>query len=820
MLERCILENYIPLLRSGIHKVELDTKHMVNLLISPSGVGKSSILKELNPLPPENGNYESGRKYTEWKIGAKHYVLDSYTGLGNGHSFKLNGKELNTGGTFSAQKELCWNHFRLDSNAVKVCNGIRITDRISSMSTNRRKEILMQVYPNDTEYAMNVYSKLRVERNELKAAIKNQVARYAEENRKLSYINEQGIDKLEEHVKQLESELKKALLVRGSLEGIKADPELESKITQFNQLTDQLTVNKLSGLFNTENELIKQIGVTESVLARHQEQASIIQGIINENAACLEGLEEFLKDPDSFKEQTKQIKTEIAELNNRIQNIDDILAGFPVFGDETNSFDNLHSVAKELYDYLGRVTVASTPEMSGGLYKSYMTKHEQTITDIREKKLTLADLQHKLKHYNSAETVDCPDCKTKFKVGITKQDIDSTARQVDVLTETITKLTKQNEELGKLIENDAEWFNSMNQLYRFIRENGHVKILGELVKEFEVGKVYSTTLQNALEHFVNKVNLISHRDVLGKEESLLDARLDMLDRNNVLDVANYVASLERELSVETNKISFYKKRLIRENEQLSQIQNYNSNLNKLEVLRKQIFDGLENKSKVIFRGSVDRRISEITSEKEEQLSAIIKSRSLTAVVISIEDDIERLKKRLNIVETLADGLCPNKGLIGKYMSDFIKSICGNMNFVIQKVWNTTLYILPCAKSNGDLTYKFPVASGDGAPAPDISDCSAGQTDIIDWAFRFVLMDYFQFPLPLIMDEVGPFFDEIKRGRFFNFMQEYTQRKDAKQLFLVSHYLGDRNLFKDANFVGLKYEGLSLPGEMNKHTVVI
>lgn len=820
MLLGCILENYIPLLRSGIHKVELDTKHMVNLLLGNNGVGKSSILKELNPLPPENGNFESGRKYTEWKFGNKHYILDSYTGLGNGHSFKVNGKELNTGGTFSAQKELCWNHFRLDSNMVKVLNGIRIVDRLSSMSANRRKDILMQVYPNDTEYALNVYSKLRVERNELKAAIKNQVQRYAEENRKLSYITEQGIDKLEEQVKRLDNELKKALLVRGGLEGIKVDPDLETKIRQFSQLTDQLTVNNLSGFMQTEEQLVRQIELTDAVLTKHQEQASITQGIINENAACLEGLEEFLKDPDSFKEQSKQIKSEIAALKKRIDDIDEILSGYPVFNDQTNTFTNLHSVAKEFYDYLGRITVASSPEMTGGVYKALMTKQEQTATEIREKKLTLSDLQHKLRHFNSAESVDCPDCNTKFKVGISKQDIETTSKQVTILTETIDKLVKKNEDLLKLIEADAEWFNGMNQLYRFIRENSHVKILGELVKEFEVGKVYSTTLQNALEQYSNKVSLQTHIDVLGREESLLDTRLDMLNRNNVLDVAIYVASLEKDLSIETNKISFYKKRLVREEAQLNQIRTYSSNLNKLEVLRQEIFDGLEKKSKVIFRGSVDRRVSEITSEKEEQLSAIIKSRSLTAVVVSIEDDIERLKKRLNIVEALADGLCPNKGLIGKHMSDFIKSICANMNFVIQQVWNTTLYVLPCAKSNGDLTYKFPVASGDGEPAPDISDCSAGQTDIIDWAFRYVLMDYFQFPFPFIMDEVGPFFDEIKRGRFFNFMQEYTQRKDAKQLFLVSHYLGDRNLFKDANFVGLKYEGLSLPGEMNKHSVVI
>ena len=56
MLGRLILENYIPLLSSGITSVDMDLKSIINLFIAPNGVGKSSILRELNFQPAENGN--------------------------------------------------------------------------------------------------------------------------------------------------------------------------------------------------------------------------------------------------------------------------------------------------------------------------------------------------------------------------------------------------------------------------------------------------------------------------------------------------------------------------------------------------------------------------------------------------------------------------------------------------------------------------------------------------------------------------------------------------------------------------------------------
>lgn len=819
MLTKLILENYVPLMSSGISRVELDLAHMVNLFIAANGTGKSSILKELNPNPPENANYDMGRKYVEWREPGKVFILDSRTDVGDGHSFKLNGEEMNKGGTYTSQKELVWRYFnRLDTNLSRVLSGIKATDLLSMMPVNRRKDIFMHLYPNNTDYAMGLFNRLKTARNELKAQIKGQVLRYTEENRKLQNINECGVDEMESRIKHIEDELRQSLLVRGSLEAVKVDPQLQAKIADFTQLTDQLTVNKMSGFFSTAYELEGQLEILETLIGSHEESAAALQRVISDHAGALEGMEEILEDPLVFQHQADQLAEELKNLQQEINNHTTLLMNYPLFSDAEYPMDGLEHVSDAFVAQLRRVTIASIPTLTGGEYNSWLKQVEVTGNEIAAMTAELSGMMHQLKHYENAQEVECPDCNTQFKPGITPKQIQQLREKIEALTSRIVTNQKKKDQLTDAIANDHEWYHSMLALHQFCRTNGDVKCLTVLVKEFEIGKVEAHALLNALNSFMKRFDCVKRTKALLEEQKLLNTRIGLLSNDAVMDIAVYVKSLETDLEKENRRIAYYKSRHRHFMGSLNSIRNYNNDLNRLHVLREEVLKGLENEGLLDLRRRVDGRISLLTEEKDEYLRSIIASRSLSAVVTSIAEDIERQKRRLTVVETYMDGLCPNKGVIGRLMTDFIRVFCGNMNAVIKAVWNTTLYVKPCNKANGDLTYKFPVVNGDKAPAPDISDCSAGQTSIIDFAFRFVALGY-QGIYPLIMDEVGTAFDEIKRGRFFNFIREYTQKKDARQMFMVSHYLTHYGVFSNPNVVAMKYEGLTLPGEPNKHSTI-
>lgn len=821
MLLKIILEGYVPLRTSGIKSIELNTNHIINLFISLNGAGKTSVLKEMNPLVPEKKNYrDGGRKYTEWRLNGKHYALDSYPHKDNGHSFKLDGVELNKNGTGQYQKDLIFDYCRLNVNLNRVLCGLRPADLFTSMDPTRRKEVLMQIYPNDVKDALNVYNKLKAERNSLRGAIKNQISRYTEENRKLQDINSYGVDELESRIKSIEVDLRQSLLVRGGLEGVVVDKYLQRKIDDFGLLTTRLAVDKLSGIVYSGEDIETTIDNVESFLHLHQEKAGVLKRVIAENAGMLEGLEEFLEDPEVFKEQAAHVKSDLHEVMEDLVKHTDLLAQYPILSDDDISKDNLELVETSFCNFLRRVTTVSDPAVNGGVYKGYTKLHESLEVSLRHYTETLAEVTHKLQHFENAENIECPDCTHEFKLGITPQELNSLKDQKVALAYNVEKVTKELAVLKDKIDNDAEWYLTMNQLFGFIRENSHAPVLALLVKEYEIGKTDSNRLLNAIELYMRRFKLQEKKGTLLKEQNLLETRIGLLDRNNALEIASYLARTEKELLTENNRISRCKNRLVSLRRTLADINSYGDDVKRLRTLKDEIMRGLTDQSLYEFRLKVDDRINILGAEKDDYMTSIIKNRSLTAVVTSISGDIERLKRRLKIVQIAMDGLCPNKGLIGRLMSDFLKSICGNMNAILKDIWNTPLYILPCEKDNGDLTYKFPAIVGEGDPNPDIADTSAGEQEIINWAFRLVLLGYHPVDYPLFMDEVGVNLDEVKQARFFNYVEELTRIKSPRQLFMISHFISSSGMFKEPNIVGLRFEGLTIPGEINQNSLIM
>lgn len=824
MIIKLVLENFITLLKNGITKFELTEVNLVNILISVNGSGKTSILKELNPLPAENGNYNKGRKYVEVKHNGKLYKLESRTGIGNGHSFIIvesdgTENEMNPNGTFTVQKDLVYKYLGLDQRLVKALGGLKVIDRFSAMSANARKDLLMQIYPNDTQYSLSVYNKLRSERNELKAVIKNLTLRYAEENKKLESLDSQSIDDLERNIKYLEKELKDCLLIRGEISNAKINPSKHEKISRFNYLTDKLAVNRLNRTFHSKRELLEKLIGLNIALDNFRRSGDLLKHEIADKQGSIEGLDELISNPESFNKQLAIIEEDKAECIRRLEMLEVGLVEHELFKD-LSVHKNLYPVLEELIAYIDRVVLVSDESLTGSKYLEIVKNKNNLSSELTDKQELLGNLKHKLNHYLRADDVECPDCNSKFKVGVTKQDIENLKQMVSGLEGQIELIEKALKKLTEKVELDEDWFRSMNQLFNFVKSNSQASTLGEVVSSFAVGKIPNVHIINTLYLVKEKFELTKQLSDLSEEEKVVRGRISLYDKNNILDLALHINHLEKELSLNNDLIANTRNEISFVEGEIKMIESYYDMLDEVKLLKEDILKILNEEGEYKLRQVLDQKISDITNEKNKCLSDIISNRTLSSVVNSISEELNKSKKRLEVVEVLINGLCPNKGLIGKQMSDFNETICGNVNTVLKEIWDSKLFVKPCSKENGDLTYKFPVVTEDGEPTPDISDCSGGETDIIDWAFRFVLLNYVDFKFPLIMDEVGTYLDEIKRGRFSNFIKEYTERKDARQLFLVSHYFVQYAVFKDANFIGLKYDGLTLPGKINQNVKIV
>ena len=93
------IHGYIRLAYSGVKMLEYTPQEKIQLIIGTNGCGKSSLIKELSPLPANHHEYiKGGYKVDEWLHGSSRYLLSSrFTETGNEYSFLKDGVELNTG---------------------------------------------------------------------------------------------------------------------------------------------------------------------------------------------------------------------------------------------------------------------------------------------------------------------------------------------------------------------------------------------------------------------------------------------------------------------------------------------------------------------------------------------------------------------------------------------------------------------------------------------------------------------------------------------------------------------------------------------------
>ena len=107
VLKKLVLHRFKRFFLSGVEHFEYIPNSNVTVIAWGNGLGKSSLLSQLHPLPADlKKDYrEDGYKYLEFTIGTDNYIASSgYVAKGK-HSFIKNDIELNTSGTGAVQKQ-------------------------------------------------------------------------------------------------------------------------------------------------------------------------------------------------------------------------------------------------------------------------------------------------------------------------------------------------------------------------------------------------------------------------------------------------------------------------------------------------------------------------------------------------------------------------------------------------------------------------------------------------------------------------------------------------------------------------------------------
>ena len=114
LIRKLSLSGYNRLATTSIKTIEIQPKNKIVLIIGLNGCGKSSLLKELTPLPAISQEYQKdGYKFIEIEHNGKIFSLLSDFGSAHKHSFRVDGEELNQPGTLQIQRELVKEYFNI-----------------------------------------------------------------------------------------------------------------------------------------------------------------------------------------------------------------------------------------------------------------------------------------------------------------------------------------------------------------------------------------------------------------------------------------------------------------------------------------------------------------------------------------------------------------------------------------------------------------------------------------------------------------------------------------------------------------------------------
>ena len=156
MINRLILDGYNRFFLNNITRIDYTPESQIQLILGSNGSGKSSLLKELNPLPINKHEFkEDGSKQIFWNKDNVDYVIYSNKSK---NSFIANDTELNPGGTKKVQLALIQDKFNLN---VRNNNVLLNISKLTTMSTNERKDWLRQMSTVDYSYGIFLYNEIK-----------------------------------------------------------------------------------------------------------------------------------------------------------------------------------------------------------------------------------------------------------------------------------------------------------------------------------------------------------------------------------------------------------------------------------------------------------------------------------------------------------------------------------------------------------------------------------------------------------------------------------------------------------------------------------
>ena len=793
-IDKIILYKYRRLFLNNIERLEYTPIAPVQVIIGRNMCGKSSLLKELTPLPAEVKKEFKDGGYKEIHIShnGSNYILTSK--IENNrvtHSFIKDNEELNDGRNKTIQLELVKTYFNLTPQIVDI---LLNKNKFTTMSPFERKKWFSDMSSIDYTYPISVYNKIKSRYRDIVGGIKLSTDNLVSTESKLN--NTELIDKYikdKEVLEQVKDHISSLYVLNND-----SNTTLEETYNKFNSeisnmekllsipLETSLTKNDVKTLI--DNTKIKLEHTLKEIELTHKE-LDLIETTKNY------GEEDKLKEEynninNKYIELTKDLYNNIH--NDVKQNVieDNLYKDYEVFTSlSAHLMENINNLTQ--YDYCKDISKDELTKL-----KSDQVAYSNKLIGLN-KRLELITIDKDKMVNNSKDEnnkATCPICSHNFILNYDPKLVEKYEKDIESLNNEISNISKENYKLIEYLANIEKRYLILDSIKSIIRSNPNLKYIWiTMLSEVNINTISSEELQSLVNKyllFMDKWKWIgTYRHTLEDIKNKLKFISDTKKMNISLEQSR-VEILNKKL-FELSTSSTIMKDIISKNEKyLKTLENIN---NAFYNLSKSITNYRISMEKL----SIDLRnnyLMELVNIIKEDIKVIdneiSKFKSAKDLILNEKKKIEEYKGKEKVLKLLEKELSPSEGLIAKSINSFLNIFVEEMNEVISNIWTYDIELLPCDidNENGyDLDYKFRVKVDGNEIIEDVSKLSSSGQEIVDLAYRLVFAKYMGLEsIPLMLDEFGSSFDKSHRTKAYEVIDRILG-SEYGQIFLICHF---------------------------------
>lgn len=782
---KLVLKKFKPFLLNNVVYFEYNPHERYQLITGVNGSGKSSLMRELSPLPSDGNLFSQGGKKEIWieKEGSLYQCVNDYTSSKTGkHSFIKDREELNDSGNVTLQKRLVWDHFKYDNEIHQmVIDDIRWTD----MSPIRRRDLFVRLANCNMEYAIDLFNKVKSNARDVVGGI-----RTTEENivkKSMSLLPQNVVEEYEKQQQQYVSVLSDIdeILPKQSRSVREVESHLDTLIKRLYQAMERHDAEKYP-VWCDKVDGLEELKTKISNLTHEEEMLS---KVLNELKSKYEKLESQVDQ----KQWNDQITDE--ELEALFQSTEKTYneTKTHLVSEWVNVTDKLKSTFDEIrYTYPDWAT-ASPINVDGQYNRNNLLMKREALKQIETKIFNLnqrkGEYQYRLEHIQNYPTTECPQCRHVWKVGINVADegtLVKRLKEIDVLIEDLQKETVPLQEwigVAESIREDRLYFRE-----HFMSKYPMFQTFWSELLDNEDFLLNPSKYAHKHADLERRIDL--HLEAYRAENAYKDVSVRYTERmkqkgNQVL--VGSLKVLREDYECKSKEYIQLQQRKKRSEKSLSYLEVQDSfNQNHLELI--QLFDKLILEIEDSFL--IDE-LKELQSEIYGKLATVkaeLDQMKLQSQLIEqMKDQVKQLKRKEDHYKKLIAALNPQDGLIAKSLMGFIRLFVEQINQIIDHVWTYPMNI--CVDDEIDFTsdYKFPLDIAGRNRINDIGLGSRGQQEFINFAFRLLVMRYLGLSnYPILADELGTSFNESHRLNTFDYIKQLVETGQVEQLFLISH----------------------------------